>query len=141
MAMIDVATKVKEIIGNGLTRFATQNGIPRINNQFVIHTKDDVDALPLYQYLINYEFSKDLKFNDILGVKIDMLGYGGYAKKYLAAKLKSFAAEYNCIPSAVKAVLTFDKTDGETLKLYVYINGEYVKELNAEELAATAVSV
>lgn len=138
--MIDVSTKVKEIIGNGLTRFASQNAIPRTDNQFAIYTLDDAQAIPSYQYLINYELKRDIKFLDILGEKVDWLGYGGYAKKYISAKIKAFAAEYNCLPSNVKAVLSFDKADGESLKLYLYIKGEYTKELDAAELAAGIIT-
>jgi hypothetical protein len=79
-----------------------------------------------------YPFTS-ISFLNVLGVKIDFKGYSLVAPPFIKQSIKNFADDLQCSPNQIFVWVIFD---GEKTVLRLFKLGEYVKDINFDELFA-----
>lgn len=120
----DIATKCT-------TRFAKEEATMREKVQLVFKLSEDGKEA---EYLIykDYKPLKKITFMQVLGVKIDMMGYSLYVPKFIRGSLVRFCETFSIEQKNVRVVLSIQE-NGD-LFMYLYNGGNFIREVELESL-------
>lgn len=139
-----IVTQVRNIMRNGIKRFAKKEGIEPKYVQIGIHFDKETE-LPKFKKYIEIEGEKtkesDITFEEILDEKLDLLEREKMAQPYLQAAFLMFADELNCDIEELHIMIRVkDNEKAEPLLNLIRhykANGEYksekVKKVSLEE--------
>lgn len=120
----DIATKCT-------TRYAKEEATMRDKIQLVFKLSDDGSEAEYVLYK-DYKPLKKITFNQVLGVKIDMMGYGLYVPKFIRGSLVRYCETFNIEQKDVRVVLSIQ--ENEDLFMYLYNGGKFIREVELESL-------
>lgn len=120
----DIATKCA-------TRYANEQATMRDKIQIVFKLNENGSES---EYLIykDYKPLKKITFMQVLGVKIDMMGYSLYVPKFIRGSLVRFCETFNIEPKNVRVMLSIQE-NGD-LFMYLYNGGNFIREVELESL-------
>ncbi len=120
----DIATKCT-------TRYAKEEATMRDKIQLVFKLSESGDEA---EYLIykDYKPLKKITFMQVLGVKIDMMGYSLYVPKFIRGSLVRFCETHDIQKKDVRVVLSIQ--ENEDLFMYLYNGGKFIREVELESL-------
>ena len=115
--------ETKRVMSNAISRFAEEFGASS-NDVQILMSLDAEKDLNLKSCL-GYKPQKQITFNEVLGVKIDLLGYGKVAIPFLKNAISKLESENSLSKGFVFAVYEADEVsfklfnqDGKFLKDY-----------------------
>lgn len=124
---------VEKVMRNGIVSFAKQAGSLVQHSQLMIFCKDEI-AVPCYKSLVyNHAPSREVTFNEILGVKVDLLNREGIAAPFIQSALLRYSQELSVSPTQVRIVVFVNDRD-QSVHLHLYNGAEAVKPLLLDEV-------
>jgi hypothetical protein len=113
------------------TRYAKEEGTMRDKIQLVFKLNEDCSDS---EYIIykDYKPLKKITFMQVLGVKIDMMGYSLYVPKFIRGSLVRFCETFDIEPKNVRVMLSIQ--ENEDVFMYLYNGGAFVREVELESL-------
>jgi hypothetical protein len=120
----DIATKCT-------TRYAKEEGTMRDKVQLVFKLSDDGKDAEYVMYK-DYKPLKKITFMQILGKKVDLMGYSLYVPKFIRGSLVRFCDTFSIEQKNVRVVLSIQE-NGD-LFMYLYNGGNFIREVELESL-------
>ena len=134
--MLDfVVNEFEKILNQAISRFSKDFSCEQADLQIVFKLKEDGDCG--YSLHRKYKFERNLKFTDLLGVKIDFKGYSIFVPPYIKSALISFSKELNCATSEV-FVMAFIG-NGSKINLWLYKSSNAIRTVTIEEICNQGV--
>jgi hypothetical protein len=132
--MIDfIQSKTKKIMYDCIKRYAVESGKDIEEIQLVLGLNESGNT---YTICDKYQKVREYDFLQVLGVKIDFLGYSQIAPPFILKSLIRFSEKYN-FPlenSKVMCIPTIDEKNKPDVLLFVYNENEYVDTITFKEL-------
>ena len=113
------------------TRYANEEATMRDKIQLVFKLSESGNEA---EYLIykDYKPLKKITFMQVLGVKIDMMGYSLYVPKFIRGSLVRFCETHRIEKKDVRVVLSIQE-NGDFF-MYLYNGGKFISEVELESL-------
>lgn len=123
--------KTRDIMSKGINRFAEQYGTENTNVQIRI-TADDSETKGGLKYTMCQEWQpkEDVTFLQIMGRKIDLLGYEYLSAPFMRKSVEKFAADHDSTLENTSAFLSVYK---DTIAVSVFKDTECVRSLLLEK--------
>jgi len=138
-----IAGKIEKIMKSAIKRFAEREGVEAKTIALMIHTKTE-DHAPLYFYTLSGKPKKDengdlanLRFvEDVMGKRLDALGYQGHAHMFFTSYFKTLANEFECNASLLYIMICMTEDSELTLGVYKHEGTGVVniKKMTLEEV-------
>lgn len=126
-----IKDKFSDIATKCTTRYAKEEATMRDKIQLVFKLSDDGSEAEYVIYK-DYKPLKKITFNQVLGVKIDMMGYGLYVPKFIRGSLVRFCETFDITKKDVRVLLSIQ--ENEDLFMYLYNGGKFIREVELESL-------
>jgi hypothetical protein len=126
-----IKDKFSDIATKCTTRYAKEEATMRDKIQLVFKLSDDGSEAEYVIYK-DYKPLKKITFNQVLGVKIDMMGYGLYVPKFIRGSLVRYCETFDIAKKDVRVVLSIQ--ENEDLFMYLYNGGNFIREVELESL-------
>lgn len=124
-----ILEKFTEIATKCNTRYAKEEGTMREKIQLVFKLGQDEVEYLIYK---DYAPLKKITFMQVLGKKLDIMGYGLYVPKFIKGALEKFCGEHNIEQNNVRVVISIQ--ENEDLFMYLYNGSKFIKALELESL-------
>lgn len=130
-----VAEYVQGIMQKGISRFARELKRPNDEIQLLISWDSEVNK-PRFRKMVKDLPNEDITFNNVLGVKFDILNREEMVTSFITKTMDTYSQELQCGIEHLFILisLTEDLEEQDELKLYLYKGGVKVKELQLEQL-------
>ena len=132
--MIDfIQSETKKIMYKCCERYSKKVGVAIDNVQLVLGLDEEGNT---YTMCEDYVPKESYDIMQVLGVRIDFLGYSKLAPPFILKSLVRFMEQYEIQPDKVKilCVPTKDDRDKNDIALFVYNGNEYVETITFSEL-------
>ena len=132
--MIDlIAGKTKKIMYDCIERYAKKEKVDISEIQLVLGLNEGGNT---YSICHQYKPIKSLDIMEVLGVRIDFLGYSQLAPPFILKSLVRFAEVYkfSVENSKVMCVPTTNEKNKPDVLLYLYNNNDYVETITFSDL-------
>lgn len=123
---------VTKTMRNGIVRFAKEAKVAHANSQLMIFMKQG-EEMPCYKSLLQGKQAREVSFNEILGVRIDLLNREAIAAPFIGNSMRRFAAELETPPNNVY-VLCWLSFNGQKLHLGLYKGAQFIRELELSDV-------
>jgi hypothetical protein len=130
-----IAEYVKGIMQKGITRFAKE--LKRTNDEVQILISWNADeGRPRFKKMVVGMPNQDITFNDVLGVRFDILNREELVVDFITKTMESQAEELQCYKEQLYIVIALleDEEGFDEVKLNLFKGGESIKELQLESL-------
>jgi hypothetical protein len=130
-----VAEYVKGIMQKGITRFAKE--LKRTNDEVQILIAWNADeGRPRFKKMVVGLPNQDITFNDVLGVRFDILNREELVVDFITKTMESQAEELQCYKEQLYIVIALleDEEGFDEVKLNLFKGNESIKELQLESL-------
>jgi hypothetical protein len=130
-----VAEYVKGIMQKGITNFAKALKRPNDEVQILISWNKEEDK-PRFKKMVVEMPPENITFNDVLGVKFDILNRGEIVNAFITQTMQTYSEELECDKEQlfILIALTEDTEGYDELKLHLFKGNEKIKELQLEQL-------
>ena len=130
-----VAEYVKGIMQKGIMRFAKELKRPNDEVQLLISWNAE-ESKPKLRKMVVYMPQQDITFNDVLGVKFDILNRGEIVNAFITQTMQTYSQELECNMEQlfILIALAEDAEGYDELKLHLFKGNEKIKELELEQL-------
>ncbi len=140
--MIDlIQSEFRKIVIKCINRYAKDNTLSPDNVQLMLGSKEDENT---YQIMVDYAKIEDYSIMQVLGVRVDFLGYSKIAPPFILKSLVRFAKRLNKdekkamdrakIDVEVMCVKDLNERGKEIINLFLYKGGQYVETIEFEDL-------
>lgn len=135
--MIDlIQSEFRKIVLNCINRYAKDNTLSPDNVQLMLGLNEKGNT---YQIMVDYAKKADYDIMQVLGVRIDFLGYSRLAPPFIMKSLVRFAqklqkSEELELDVEVMCVKDVNEKGKEIINLFLYKGGQYVETIEFEEL-------
>jgi hypothetical protein len=133
--MIEVIQKeTKKIIFNCCSRYAKGKNISVDDVQLILGLNEDGNT---YTICENYVVKQELDIMQVLGVKIDFLGYSNIAPPFILKSIIRYSEEYKIpiLDTKIMCLPYVNERGKNDLSLFLYKNyTEYVTEIEFSDL-------
>jgi hypothetical protein len=126
-----IKEKFTSIATKCVTRYAKEEGTMRDKIQLVFKLSEDGSEAEYVLYK-DYKPLKKITFMQVLGVKIDMMGYSLYVPKFIRGSLVRFCETFEIEQKNVRVVLSIQ--ENEDVFMYLYNSGTFLREVELESL-------
>lgn len=123
---------VEKVMRNGIISFAEKAGVRIGHSQIMIFCKEDT-AIPCYKSLIYEQPSREVSFNEILGVKVDLLNREGIAAPFIQNAILRFSKEFNIAPNHIHIVIFVNEIN-KSVNLHLYNGATSIKPISLDEV-------
>lgn len=123
---------VEKVMRNGIISFAEQAGVRIGHSQLMIFCKEDT-AVPCYKSLTYEKPSREVTFNEILGVKVDLLNREGIAAPFIQNAILRYSKEYNISPTHIHIVVFVNEIN-KSVNLHLYNGATSIKPISLDEV-------
>ena len=130
---MNVEQQTKNVIKSAITKYADKQNVSKIDTQVLIFAKDE-KFTPGYKICYNFKPLEEVKFKDLLNVKIDLLNKEFFATPYIQTSLKGFARELGCSFNDVNVIIFTQTDDISVLKLYLFKGNDAKREIKISEI-------
>jgi|694.fasta_scaffold111321_4 hypothetical protein len=130
-----IAEYVKGIMQKGITRFAKE--LKRTNDEVQILISWNADeGRPRFKKMVVGMPNQDITFNDVLGVRFDILNREELVVDFITKTMESQAEELQCYKEQLYIVIALleDEEGFDEVKLNLFKGNESIKELQLESL-------
>lgn len=124
---------IRGIMVKGIKNLAKKNDLPPEDCQICIRYNEEGELT--YNLLYDYRMAdKDVPFKQILGVKIDLLGREMLVAPFIQSILKTQAESLETERHKVSGIVI--PNGPKDVRICIYHNGTFVKNLNLDEILA-----
>jgi hypothetical protein len=131
-----VAEYVKKIMAKGISNFAKESKRTIEEVQLLI-SWDEENNKPKFKKMVFEQPSVDITFNQVLGVKFDILNREMIVNDFITKTMAQYAEEFQCPITSLFIIISYeiiDEDENEDVKLYLHKGNQMVKELQLEQL-------
>jgi hypothetical protein len=130
-----VAEYVKGIMQKGIARFAKELERPNDEVQLLISWNTEEDK-PQFKKMVVDLPNQEITFNEVLGVKFDILNRGEIVNSFITQTMQNYSEELGCLKEQLFIVIALaeDAEGYDEVKLHLFKGNEKVKELQLEQL-------
>lgn len=132
--MIDfIQSETKKIMYKCCERYSKKKGIVIDDVQLVLGLNEEGNT---YTMCENYAPVESFDIMQVLGVRIDFLGYSNIAPPFILKSLVRFMEQYEISPDKIKIMCVPDKDERgkNDIALFIYNGNEYVETITFSEL-------
>ena len=130
-----IAEYVKGIMQKGITRFAKE--LKRTNDEVqILIAWNAEEGRPKFKKMVVGMPNQDITFNDVLGVRFDILNREELVVDFITKTLESQAEELQCYKEQLYIVIALleDEEGFDEVKLNLFKGNESIKEIQLETL-------
>jgi hypothetical protein len=130
-----IAEYVKGIMQKGITRFAKE--LKRTNDEVqILIAWNAEEGRPRFKKMVVGMPNQDITFNDVLGVRFDILNREELVVDFITKTMESQAEELQCYKEQLYIVIALleDAEGFDEVKLNLFKGNESIKELQLESL-------
>lgn len=136
--MIDfIQSETKKMMYKCCERYARENGLNVENVQLILGLDEGLDE-NTNTYTICEDYVRKVNYDimEVLGVKIDFLGYSKLAPPFILKSLVRFSKEHKISldKTLVMCVPTKNKKGKNDILLFIYNDNQYVETINFHDL-------
>tara|TARA_R110000868_G_scaffold6587_1_gene37175 strand:- start:515 stop:961 length:447 start_codon:yes stop_codon:yes gene_type:complete len=136
--MIDlIQSEFRKIVLNCINKYAKDNTLSPDNVQLMLGLNEKGNT---YQIMVDYAKKADYDIMQVLGVRIDFLGYSRLAPPFIMKSLVRFAERLKKSDEELKfdvevmCVKDVNEKGKEIINLFLYKGGQYVETIEFEDL-------
>jgi hypothetical protein len=135
--MIDlIQSEFRKIVLKCINRYAKDNTLNPDNVQLMLGLNEEGNT---YQIMVDYVKKEDYNIMQVLGVRVDFLGYSKIAPPFILKSLVRFAerlkkSEELEIDVEVMCVKDVNEKGKEIINLFLYKGGQYVETIEFADL-------
>jgi hypothetical protein len=130
--MIDlIQSEFRKIVLNCINKYAKNKALSVDNVQLMLGLNGIENT---YHILEDYAKKQELSIMEVLGVRIDFLGYSKLAPPFIAKSLTRFAEKLKTTKVEVMCVVDKNEKGKEIINLYLYKSGQYEETIEFEDL-------
>jgi hypothetical protein len=136
--MIDlIQSEFRKIVLKCINKYAKDNTLNPDNVQLMLGLNDEGNT---YQMMVDYAKKEDFSIMDVLGVRVDFLGYSKIAPPFILKSLVRFAERLKKSGEELKfdvevmCVKDVNEKGKEIINLFLYKGGQYVETIEFEDL-------
>jgi len=135
--MIDlIQSEFRKIVLNCINKYAKDNTLSPDNVQLMLGLNEEGNT---YQIMVDYAKKQDYSIMQVLGVRVDFLGYSRLAPPFIMKSLVRFAerlkkSEELKFDVEVMCVKDVNEKGKEIINLFLYKGGQYVETIEFEDL-------
>ena len=136
--MIDlIQSEFRKIVLKCINRYAKDNTLNPDNVQLMLGLNEEGNT---YQIMVNYAKKEDFSIMQVLGVRVDFLGYSKIAPPFILKSLVRFAQRLKKSDEELKfdvevmCVKDVNEKGKEIINLFLYKGGQYVETIEFEDL-------
>jgi hypothetical protein len=136
--MIDlIQSEFRKIVLNCINRYAKDNTLSPDNVQLMLGLNEEGNT---YQIMVDYAKKADYDIMQVLGVRIDFLGYSRLAPPFIMKSLVRFAERLKKSDEELKfdvevmCVKDVNEKGKEIINLFLYKGGQYAETIEFEDL-------
>jgi hypothetical protein len=123
---------VEGTMRKALLRLAKERGTAANENQIIIGWNAERECLKYY--IVGGSGSKEVTFNEILGVKFDLMNREFVVSEFITKRFDSFSKTYECEKKSLFVYIFLEKGNDDDIKLCLYKGANKVKDIELEEL-------
>ena len=123
---------VEGTMRKALLRLAKERGTAANENQIIIGWNAEKECLKYY--IVGGSGSKQVTFNEILGVKFDLMNREFVVSEFITKKFDSFSKTYECEKKSLFVYIFLENGNDDDIKLCLYTGANKVKDIELEEL-------
>ena len=135
--MIDlIQSEFRKIVLNCINKYAKDNTLSPDNVQLMLGLNEKGNT---YKIMVDYAKKQDYSIMQVLGVRVDFLGYSRLAPPFIMKSLVRFAqklqkSEELELDVEVMCVKDVNEKGKEIINLFLYKGGQYVETIEFEDL-------
>ena len=136
--MIDlIQSEFRKIVLKCINRYAKDNTLNPDNVQLMLGLNEEGNT---YQIMVDYAKKEDFSIMQVLGVRVDFLGYSKIAPPFILKSLVRFAERLKKSDEELKfdvevmCVKDVNEKGKEIINLFLYKGGQYVETIEFEDL-------
>jgi len=136
--MIDlIQSEFRKIVLNCINKYAKDNTLSPDNVQLMLGLNEEGNT---YQIMVDYAKKQDYSIMQVLGVRVDFLGYSRLAPPFIMKSLVRFAERLKKSDEELKfdvevmCVKDVNEKGKEIINLFLYKGGQYVETIEFEDL-------
>jgi hypothetical protein len=136
--MIDlIQSEFRKIVLKCINKYAKDNTLNPDNVQLMLGLNEEGNT---YQIMIDYAKKENYSIMDVLGVRVDFLGYSKIAPPFILKSLVRFAQRLKKSDEELKfdvevmCVRDVNEKGKEIINLFLYKGGQYVETIEFEDL-------
>ncbi len=129
-----IKSETKKIMFNCCSRYAKQRNMNVEDVQLILGVNEEGNT---YSICENYVIKEEYDIMQVLGVKLDFLGYSRLAPPFIIKSIIRFSEQYNIpiLDTKIMCVPAKDENGKNDLLLFLYKSySEYVNTIELEEL-------
>jgi hypothetical protein len=136
--MIDlIQSEFRKIVLKCINKYAKDNSLNPDNVQLMLGLNEEGNT---YQIMIDYAKKENYSIMDVLGVRVDFLGYSKIAPPFILKSLVRFAQRLKKSDEELKfdvevmCVKDVNEKGKEIINLFLYKGGQYVETIEFADL-------
>jgi hypothetical protein len=123
---------VESTMRKAILRIAKEKGTAAHNHQIIIGWNAEQECLKYY--VVGVSGSKQVTFNEILGVKFDLMNREFVVSEFITKKFDSFSKTYECEKKHLFVYIFLQNGNDDDIKLCLYKGANKAKDIELEEL-------
>lgn len=123
---------VEKVMRNGIVSFAEKAGVRVAHSQLLIFCKEET-AIPCYKSVIYNQPSREVSFNEILGVKIDLLNREAISAPFIQNSLLRYAEEFS-VPVTHVFIAVYVDEYNKKVGLFLYDGSKPLRGITLDEV-------
>jgi hypothetical protein len=136
--MIDlIQSEFRKIVLKCINKYAKDNNLNPDNVQLMLGLNEEGNT---YQIMVDYAKKENFSIMDVLGVRVDFLGYSKIAPPFILKSLVRFAERLKKSDEELKfdvevmCVKDVNEKGKEIINLFLYKGGQYVETIEFADL-------
>lgn len=126
-----IVEKVEKTLKSAVERFSGEAGLTQNQVQLLIKV---VENEPCYFVCHEYKINRQVKYNEIMNVKLDFLGQGMLVGHFIGNYMAGYGVTKQKNLDDLSAMIC---KDGDALRFFLYEKQEFLEELTLDDIIQT----
>lgn len=126
-----IVEKVEKTLISAIERFSKEANLTEAQVQLLIKVVEDE---PCYFICHEFQTNRQIKYNEIMNVKLDFLGQGILVGHFIGGYLTSYSNSKEKNLADLSAMIC---KDGDALRFFLYEKIDLIEELTLEDIIQT----
>jgi hypothetical protein len=126
-----IVEKVEKTLKSAIERFSKEANLTESQIQLLIKV---IENEPCYFVCHEYQINRQIKYNEIMNVRLDILGQGMLVGHFIGNYLTGYAVSKEKNLADLSAMIC---KDGDRLRFFLYEKQDFIEELTLDDIIQT----